>query len=276
MNWLKKFNLLERDTAWLLRVLLGVLVVYYVICYWVLPGIWRRHFEHQPKMAAAPTTTLTKEGIPGDPLNVGLVGSEGDVVHSMSAAGWLPADPITWRTSERITASALFGKPYPTAPVSNLYVFGRVEDLAFELPVPGKTRQRNHVRFWRADALGKDGQPFWIGAATFDRSVGVSHLTGKITHHIAPDLDAERDKLMGDLLAHGQLVSQYQVTGIGSTLRGRNGGGDPYFTDGELSIGVLTAGGAANAGPVSQPASPVAVQAKNGAWSALRWLWRKL
>jgi hypothetical protein len=257
------------------RVVAAILITYYALAYWVAPALWQ-HYEHHPKLEAAPKTTFTKEGIPGDPLNVGLVGGEGDVVHSMMAAGWLPADPITFRTSARITASALFGKPYPTAPVSNLYVFGRVEDLAFEQPVPGNTRQRNHVRFWRADELGCDGRPFWIGAATFDQSVGVSHLTGAITHHIAPDLDSERDKLMADLLAQGQLVSQYQVTGIGQTLMGRNGGGDSYFTDGELSVGALVQGGAANTGAVSLPQNPVAVQAKNGAWSAFRWVFKKL
>jgi hypothetical protein len=275
MNPQSKSHPLERGADIFLHGTLALLAVYYGLAYWVAPTIWR-HYEHQPKMESAPKTTFTKEGIPGDPLNVGLVGGESDVIRSMVAAGWMPADPITFRTSARITASALFGKAYPTAPVSNLYVFGRVEDLAFEQPVPGNTRQRNHVRFWRSDELGRDGKPFWIGAATFDQSVGVSHLTGKITHHIAPDLDAERDKLMGDLLAHGQLVSQYQVTGIGNMLWGRNGGGDKYFTDGELSVGVLTAGGSANTGAVSLPQNPVGVQAKNGVWSVFRWLFRKL
>ena len=36
---------------------------------------------------------------------------------------------------------------------------------------------------------------------TFDRRVGLSHDTGQVTHHIAPDIDAERDGLMRDLRA---------------------------------------------------------------------------
>ena len=206
---------------------------------------------------------------------MGLEGSEDDIVHAMTNSGWLPADPITFRTSARITASALLGKPYPTAPVSNLYVFGRVEDLAFEKPVKGNTRQRHHVRFWRSDELGQDGKPFWIGAVTFDKSVGISHLTGKITHHIAPDLDEERDTLIGDLLSSGQLVSQYQINGIGSIVWGRNGGGDKYFTDGELSVGVLTPGGVVNKSDVLLPANPVMLRVKNGMWAAFRWLLKK-
>ena len=39
---------------------------------------------------------------------------------------------------------------------------------------------------------GQEKRPVWLGAATFDRSVGVSHYTGAITHHIDADIDAER------------------------------------------------------------------------------------
>jgi len=249
-------------------------IVYYVLAYWVLPSLWS-HYEHQPKLEAAPKFTRTREGIPGDPLNIGLVGGQEDIVHSMIACNWFPADPITFKTSARIAVSALFGKPYPTAPVSNLYLFDRIEDLAFEMPVPGNTKQRHHVRFWRSQELGKDDRPIWLGAATFDQSVGVSHLTGEITHHISPDLDEERDKIIADLTALSQLVSKYQVTGVGSTLFGRNGGGDRYYTDGELSVGILTLIGAKNTAPVIQHANPPAVHAKNRVWRGLRWLLKK-
>ena len=255
-----------------------VLAAYYVLAYWAAPVLWT-HYEHHPKLEGAPKTTFTKEGIPGDPLNVGLIGSQEDIIHSMVAAGWLPADPVTFRTSMRITASALFGRPYPTAPVSNLYLYGRVEDLAFEQPVPGNTRERNHVRFWKSDEFGKDGRPFWLGAATFDRSVGVSGRTGEITHHIGADLDEERDKLMKDLMDHGQLViSQYQGTGVGGNFVGHNGGGDVYYTDGEMSVGELTVSGESANSPRlwTQLQNPVAVKAKNGMWTAIRWVLKKL
>jgi hypothetical protein len=245
---------------------------YYFLAYWIAPMMWR-HYEHHPKMEDAPKFTLTREGIPGDALNVALIGEQADVIHSMIAAGWQPADPVTFKSSMKITESALFGKPYPTAPVSNLYLFGRIEDLAFEQPVMGNTRQRHHVRFWRSAELGKDGKPLWLGAGTFDRSVGVSHLTGKITHHVAPDIDAERDKIIADLAGHQQLTAEYQVTGIGLTFRARNGGGDSYFTDGEMTVGVLTEGGAQNPVIVQVKENPVAVRWKDKSWRFWRSLW---
>src|SRR3954471_20803444 len=79
--------------------------------YVILPALWR-HYEHHPALASAPKTTLTAQGIPGDPLNVGLIGSDGDVVRSMLAAGWSPADPITLESSLRIAESVVFRRPY--------------------------------------------------------------------------------------------------------------------------------------------------------------------
>ena len=113
-------------------------------------------------------------------------------------------------------------------------------------------------------------RPVWIGAATFDRGVGLSHTTGQITHHIGADIDAERDTLMHDLEAAGRLTALYYVTGVGPTLNGRNGGGDRYFTDGELAVGVLAPEGAVGKQPVEKLPSPTPVVIKNQLWSWLR------
>ncbi|TIR82546.1 MAG: hypothetical protein E5X21_20690, partial [Mesorhizobium sp.] len=68
---------------------------------------------------------------------------------------------------------------------------------------------------------------------------GLSHDTGAITHHIGADIDAERNLLIGDLSTAGMLTSTSEIPGIGATKNGRNGGGDPYFTDGMAVVGVL-------------------------------------
>ena len=146
-----------------------------------------------------PRRRLTAQGIPGDPLNVGLIGTRKELISAMLDAGWDPADPTTLKSSLGIAGSVLLRRPYRDAPVSNLFVFGRRQDLAFEKPVGRSASHRHHVRFWRAPELGQDGVPLWIGAVTYDRSVGLSHRTGQITHHIAPDIDAERDGLITDL-----------------------------------------------------------------------------
>ena len=100
----------------------------------MLPLIWT-HYEHQKGLANLPMVTRTGQGIPGDPMNVGLVGDKRDVVCAMHAAGWYPADPITLKSSIEIVGSVLLDRPYKDAPVSNLYYLGRREDLAFEKPI---------------------------------------------------------------------------------------------------------------------------------------------
>ena len=68
-------------------------------------------------------------------------------------------------------------------------------------------------------------------------SVGLSHTTGQVTHHIAPDVDAERDRLVEELQQAGSgAVGANGWTASTTTLEGRNGGGDPWHTDGRLAI----------------------------------------
>jgi hypothetical protein len=247
-------------------VLALVLGVWLLLAYVVLPLVWR-HYEHNPALADAPKTTLTSQNIPGDPLNIGLIGDEVEVVKAMHAAGWNPADPITLRSSLRIASSVVFKRPDPDAPVSNLYLFGHHQDLAFEKSVGSSARQRHHVRFWKWAEGGGAGRPLWIGSATYDVSVGFSHRTGQVTHHIAPDIDAERHGMIHELVSAGWLDKIYQVTGVGATLVGRNGGGDRYYTDGELTIGVL--GTHADADVPDRLPNPPAVQLKEQLWSAI-------
>jgi hypothetical protein len=95
------------------------------------------------------------------------------------------------------------------------------------------------VRYWRSGKLDDEGRPLWLGAATFDTKVGFSHTTGEITHHISPDVDAERDKIMADLKRVGALADLSWIDGFQKALSGKNGGGDPYETDGRLAVGVL-------------------------------------
>jgi hypothetical protein len=143
--------------------------------------------------------TRTASDIPGDALNVGLVGSKEDVLRAMNTARWFPADPITFRSSVEIVGSVVLDRPYHDAPASLLYCRGKKEQLAFEKPDGRSADRRHHVRFWLVLDQGADGRPVRLGSIAFDRGVGLSHNTGQVTHHIAPDIDAERDLLMQDL-----------------------------------------------------------------------------
>jgi hypothetical protein len=256
------------------QLFLFVVTAYTLLAYLVLPAVWT-HYEHQKRLADLPMVTLTAQGIPGDPINVGLVGDTRDVLCAMHAAGWYPADPVTLRSSIEIAGSVLLDRPYRDAPVSPLYYLGRREDLAFEKPVGSSADHRNHVRFWKVLDAGEEKRPVWLGDATFDRSVGVSHYTGAITHHIAADIDAERKLLAADLEAAGMVEARYQVTGVGPTLAGRNGGGDLYYTDGEVWILRLVEACQKRTSPVEIIPSPAATEIKDQIWQEIAETLRK-
>ena len=215
-----------------------LLVAYLVVAYFFIPEMWI-HRDASRIAEFGPMLTTTEQDIPGDPINIGLVGSKEEVLRAFASAGWDPADKITLRTSAEIGLSVVLDRPDLDAPVSSLLFEGRKQDLAFEKAAGRSADERHHVRFWKTKNSGADVRPLWLGSASFDRGVGFSHDTGQITHHIAPDVDAERDLTIGDLQTAGQLSSTYEIAGIGATKTGRNGGGDLYFTDGKALIGVL-------------------------------------
>ena len=227
------------------RIVIGLTTLvlgYLVVAYLVMPFVWTRYVRDHPSLDAIPHITYTADGIPGDPLNVALIGMETALKKILLAAKWYPADPLTLRSCLEIAAATVLERPYAEAPVSNLYLWGRREDLVFEQPVGDDPRQRHHVRLWRSDQVDRDGRPVWVGAAIYDTRVGFSDTTGQITHHTAADIDAERNKLLRDLEQTGDLSEVYTIKGFHKMLAGRNGGGDPWHTDGGLDVGVITVG----------------------------------
>jgi hypothetical protein len=216
-----------------------VLPSYALLAYVLLPAAWR-HPASRILQPPAERVTFTREGIPSDPLNVALEGTRAELVAAMAAAGWQLADPIGFRSGLRDAHSVLFGRPYETAPMSTHYLWNRPQDLAFEKTVGGSPRCRHHIRFWRADASKDPAAPaLWIGAATYDLNVGVSHYTGEVMHHIDPDVDAERGRLFAELGRAGALSRIDRVEHYRTAGRGQNGAGDVYQTDGVMLIGSL-------------------------------------
>lgn len=211
-----------------------------IIAYLLLPLFWKTYSKLHPALDIMPDITVTGTGIPGDPLNIALIGTKTDLMKIMVAAKWYPADPLSFKSCLEIAEATVLKHPYDAAPVSSLFLFGRKEDLAFEQPVGNNPRERHHVRFWQAEKTDAQGCPLWIGSAVFDKHVGFSRTTGQITHVTAANVDEERDYLMQCLQKTGKLISSTYQDGFHQQNEGKNGGGDPWHTDGRLAIGVVT------------------------------------
>jgi hypothetical protein len=222
------------------RFILVVLLAWLAAAYLLVPAWWKRYARRHPSLEDIPGVTFTADGIPADPINAALIGTRAQMIKIMLTAKWYPADPLTLRSSLEIAVASVFKRPDEDAPVSSEFLFGRQQDLAFEQAVGDNPRHRHHVRFWETDKKDPDGRPLWAGAAIFDKRVGLSRTTGQITHETAPDVDAERDLLFKDLKESGDLADFEIIEGFHKVREGRNGEGNPWYTDGNLYLGVIS------------------------------------
>lgn len=183
--------------------------------------------------------TRTSDGLLGDPVNLAFMGEEAALHEAMERAGWSLADPVTLRSSVRIVTSTLTRRSYHQAPVSPLFLFGRMQDFAYQQEVDGNPAQRHHVRFWRCPddwPLPGGRRVEWLAAGTFDSSVGLSLFTLQVTHRIDADTDVERDHIVSSLLAADPGIRVEVIEDFSTSYHARNGGGDSIRTDGDLPI----------------------------------------
>jgi hypothetical protein len=184
-------------------------------------------------LQGAPQRASGKDGKPGDPLNLVVIGSIGEIHDVFNKAGWGEAERKTgksvWDTVRAVADDQGFGK----APVSDLYLFGHREDLAFEKTL-NTFLKRHHLRLWRTAATTPDGREIWLGAATHDTGLDVH--PGVISHAIDPDLDAERAKVGADLRVTGRVTAEELVTRPDPLSQGFTATGGTWKTDGRLLV----------------------------------------
>jgi hypothetical protein len=229
----------------LAAVVLVVLLLGLLFTLRVLRTLWRMRVASREgkrisreKSGRHPRTNFTRNGTPSDPINIKVIGTGAQLATAFAAAGWYRADEIDLITSIRIGLDTLLQRRYATAPVSNLYLFGRKQDYAFERP--GRSvRERDHVRFWDTGERTRDDRPIWLGAATRDVAVEISSITHLPTHRIEADVDLERGIVIRDLEGTGWIVDRIWEPGFGRPVESKNAMGDVYRTDGRVSVLTL-------------------------------------
>jgi LssY C-terminus len=212
--------------------LFGVLIVWLLLAYGELPRLWSKH-EHKLIGKRDQIVSYTSQDIPADPINLHISGSRDSIICAFRNAGWTQADRLSVRSSIGIVSSVVLRRSYPAAPVSSLYFQDRLQDLAFEIDDGRTAQRRHHVRLWRI------GPHDWIGAATFDRGVGLDLYTLQVTHHIGPDVDGERERVGALLEQSGGRYAGSQLSRLAPGVWHRNGGGDRYRTDGRIKAYTL-------------------------------------
>ena len=211
---------------------LGLILLWLVLAYGELPHLWSKH-EHKKIRRGEGIVSYTSQDIPADPINLQLIGDAKQVKCGFTRGGWSLADPLSGRSAVGIVGSVVLHRPYPQAPVSSLYLEDRLQDLAFEKDEGRTAHRRHHVRLWQI------APNQWLGAATYDRGVGFALFTLQVTHKIGPNVDLERDSLGTMLQREGARLQGNKPSHVPPGRRQRNGGGDPYYTDGVIKVYAL-------------------------------------
>jgi hypothetical protein len=232
--------------------ILAVGLAYGIAAYVVLPRAVRIGLKilHRRRV---PRFTTTADGLTGDPVNLALVGTMGQLRAAYATAGWAEADALSPRSSWRMARAFVFNEPYPTAPFSTFYLFGRSQDVGFQKAIGDSPRKRHHIRFWakslaqvqagvdrasfwhRSARPNEDESVLWVGAGTKDTGFSLTKLTFQVTHATDPDANAEREYMINQLSKRGVIkdVSFYKP---GDRLPTKN---THYITDGEVAVAWL-------------------------------------
>lgn len=189
--------------------------------------------EEQPA-----TVTNAAGSKTGDPLNLVLIGDAEAVWPAFLRSGWDPTAAMGAGSALKTGIFGIFGGAYRYAPISNLYVYGRAQDIALQ-KVRSNIHYRNHLRLWLAPVTYQ-GLPVLIGQIS--RDIG-SRFTTKsktlTTHRIDPDVDDTRAALVQDFI-HAQALAAYaRGKGVGFVSPEEPRGnltGDPWFTDGYRAV----------------------------------------
>ena len=177
---------------------------------------------------------LYSETLTGDrmePASFVFVGTEDQLLRAFEGRGWDRADPSTFANTLRAFAVGFQGGQYVTAPVTPSFMASQPEAIAFQKPTASNSlRQRHHIRIWRSGFTAPDGRPVWEATASFDDGIELAGTAKIPTHHIDPNIDAERAYIIGSL---GYPEDPVALT---TPQMGHNGSGDEFFTDGRAEL----------------------------------------
>jgi hypothetical protein len=244
------FRVTDHHLSWIV----ALAMTYALAAYVILPRVVRMSLKILQRRSV-PSFTLTGDGFPGDPINLALIGDFQSLLAAFAAAGWIEADPLNLKSSWRMAVAFVLNRPYPAAPFSTLYLFGRAQDIGFQKAIDMSPRKRHHIRFWslsleraeetvntpefwlNTDRPSLGVEALWVGAGTRDTGFSLTRFTFQVTHATDDDTNAERDFILGELKRAGAIgVVRWHHQGE----RLETGCVNHYVTDGEVAAAHLT------------------------------------
>jgi hypothetical protein len=172
----------------------------------------------------------------GDMVNFVIVGSLRDVQDALTAADWHVADRNVQESVVKAAIQTYQKKAYLAMPMSELYLFGRVQDYGYEQAEPyAVVASRHHFRIWKAP-FQWDGKDVWAGAGTHDVGFEKDQRNGNVTHKIDPAVDGERDNIGATLQKAGKVKSLNYYLPPDPVMGAKNATGGGYHSNGQILV----------------------------------------
>lgn len=247
MVWLIVFEIFDRLED-RLHWLIALLITYYLSAYIILPRVIRITSLIIRK-GRIPRFTEALDGTEVDPVNIILFGSKENLTNAFEKIGWQKADKLTIKSSIKMINKFLVNKPYPKAPFSSLYLFGRKQDIGFQQPIGDSPRKRHHIRFWATNTQNinnpldikfwKKKQKIkhnealaWIGSGSEDIGFAFTKLTYQLSHKVNPNVDLERKYILTKL-KEAKCIRKINYYKPGVFKVGK------YISDGRIAVAEL-------------------------------------
>ncbi len=172
----------------------------------------------------------------GDMVNFVIVGNLQKLQATLTAADWHPADTDVKESVLKAALETYQKKAYLAMPMSQLYLFGRVQDYGYEQAEPyAVVASRHHFRIWKAP-FQWNGQDVWVGAGTHDIGFEKDQRNGKVTHKIDPAVDGERDNIGATLQKTDKVKSLTYYLPPDPVQEAHNATGGGYHSDGRILV----------------------------------------
>jgi len=172
----------------------------------------------------------------GDNTNFLVIGNEKQVLAVFEAAGWVKVDRD--RNSAIVSGiiATLKKEAYLTLPMSELNLFGRVQDygLAHAEPVQ-VVAQRHHLRLWKAPFKAENTE-IWVGAATHDIGFDRDQRNNGVTHKIDPNIDDERQFVGQSLEETGLTAKESYFLPRNPSREAKTATGATFHSDGRVLV----------------------------------------
>lgn len=177
------------------------------------------------------------EGRPSDITNLMFLGTQDELRSAFQKAGWALAARLDVQSKLETARALIEDRGYREGPMSLLTLNGQDPAMTWEKGNDTYS-SRHHLRIFRMPQTF-DGKPVWVASSTHDVAIQFSERDRTFIHKIDPNIDAERAKVVNDLLGTGMVRALALVDRPEIPKDLMNATGDPLQTDGRMAVLLL-------------------------------------